>query len=527
MSRLLLVQNGSTNYRIVVPVWKADRATAQKVQAFSERIREKSGVLIPFASAESGQRTKEIMVRCEHMRESADYVRDELTPWFGYAIKAVDENLVVSCYDVAFLEDALTALADALTFGEDGSVACDAELFLRRDYTGITEAYPKYAAQVHCYQRYWIYQSSDGDYEISFLHADPPNIDAYRTELQDAGWTCVSENAIGDSRFYTYEKACGALYLSCYPAEKMLHIVASAHHNDPLPSEPNPQKVCIATFAQPDIDGKGLQLVTQLQNGKFVIVDSGFPNRGIEDRLLDYLVENAPQGEKPTIAAWFITHTHMDHICAANLFLEKYHDRVELEAVAYNFPDYDTLNIEMDYPNMVFGDDFISRSHLFERLTREYYPDLHYWKIRSGQRWQVGNFTAEILSTHEALPDKRTLVNSNHMCSAFRFCFGDWSVLILGDSETNGCLHMAKVYGNALKCTALQASHHGLNGAVKEIYECADPDIVFWPCSAWWFEQPQVKGEQRGYEFNRVLRDDAIRKRTHHHSSKTTVYRFD
>ena len=526
--RLVLAKDGAFLYDIVVPVWSADRRVADHVETFRRRVSERCGAAPTMRCADWCKPEREIQICCEGAREEAREVKQAGLPWFGCRIKVVGEKLALVTYSRTFVGVALDRLFDLLTFESDGSVTIDRSTDVFCDVTGITELYPKYG-EGHGISDW--YKSSNGDWEITFCKDwvnEGDLMSDYLTTLGAAGWTVERQNQIGACRFATVTRGEWVLSLAHYPAEKTMQIVASAKRELPPEDEISPERVTDTTLVHPDIDGKGLQFIVQLQNGKFVVVDSGFPDRGIEDRLMDYLAEHAPAGQKPTIAAWFITHAHMDHIAAANQFLEKYHDRVELETVAYNFPDYEYLRsqgwMKGEAPYLVFVGDFTKDSDRFEQLVQEHYPDVHHWKIRSGQRWQCGDFVVEILHSHEDVPDKSTLNSSNHMSSAFRFLFGDRSLLVLGDCEVCCCEHMARVYGSALKCTMLQPSHHGLNGAVREIYECADPEIVFWPCSAWWFDQPMVKGEVHGYEFNRVLRDDKIRVRTHYNSSETTVF---
>lgn len=53
----------------------------------------------------------------------------------------------------------------------------------------------------------------------------------------------------------------------------------------------------------------GDSFVIQLKNGHFIMDDSGMPMDALY--LLDYLEKLAPNGEKPIIEAWFISHGHV------------------------------------------------------------------------------------------------------------------------------------------------------------------------------------------------------------------------
>lgn len=59
------------------------------------------------------------------------------------------------------------------------------------------------------------------------------------------------------------------------------------------------------------VAGIGNSFVIQLKNGHFVLYDGGKEEEMLY--LLDFLESLAPEGEKPVIEAWFISHAHVDH----------------------------------------------------------------------------------------------------------------------------------------------------------------------------------------------------------------------
>ena len=82
----------------------------------------------------------------------------------------------------------------------------------------------------------------------------------------------------------------------------------------------------------------GNSFVFQLKNGHFVISDGGLA--ADMAYLLDYLESLVPEGEKPVIEGWFITHAHGDH-CGSFCHFSKnkeWYDRVYVEGVYYSSP---------------------------------------------------------------------------------------------------------------------------------------------------------------------------------------------
>lgn len=61
----------------------------------------------------------------------------------------------------------------------------------------------------------------------------------------------------------------------------------------------------------PELNDNGNSFIIQLKNGHFVVEDGG--READAPYLLDYLEKLTPDGEKPVIEAWFITHAHDDH----------------------------------------------------------------------------------------------------------------------------------------------------------------------------------------------------------------------
>ena len=78
--------------------------------------------------------------------------------------------------------------------------------------------------------------------------------------------------------------------------------------------------------------------VLRLTDGSFMIIDSGYNTDAEAENLYNLLRENTPDGQKPVISAWFITHLHNDHFGGLIRFATKYSGDVDVKAFYYNFP---------------------------------------------------------------------------------------------------------------------------------------------------------------------------------------------
>ena len=285
------------------------------------------------------------------------------------------------------------------------------------------------------------------------------------------------------------------------------------------------ERVCSTTIAQlgrraVEINNApGMSYVIQVASGEFIIVDGGPTNEDDIPALLAYLKENAPQGKKPVVAAWLITHAHSDHMALANHFLERYVGEIELKMVGYNFPVWETVQNCHD----VKGDPnrYLPMIEKFRANAEAY--GARRLILHTGQRLYFSDVTLEMVFTHEEqYPVDMPWVN--HTSLAFRLITDEKTVLILGDCEKTLCQQMADIYGEELKSDILQLTHHGVNGGCVDLYRNVDPEICFWAISQEKYEHdPRCTGELKGHEFNGFIRDESIRVRKHYAASTTTV----
>ena len=248
-----------------------------------------------------------------------------------------------------------------------------------REGASILQELPPYATQQGSERR--IYYSGDGNYERAVVQTTAEEYSAYLTVLEANGFCKQAENAIGDSRFATYLSADGThmLFISYYPAERCVRTVYGPKGF--LPSEQAPKKpsVCIKPSVsqlgrlgnyQKGNGAPGLCDVIQLADGSYILIDGGpadhtvYPKRKVngawveedptescdKELLYRFLCDRNPISGKPVITAWFMTHAHSDHGDMAAEFMREYRDRIDLRMIAFNFPDFDTIEIKGEHP---------------------------------------------------------------------------------------------------------------------------------------------------------------------------------
>ena len=285
---------------------------------------------------------------------------------------------------------------------------------------------------------------------------------------------------------------------------------------------------------QPDNAAPGMLYILQLNDGRYILIDGGpsdsivqpmkkdaekgwisdgFPRKSdSENALKNFLKENS-RNEKPIIACWIFTHAHHDHLELATDFINKHHESIELETIAYNFPDYTST----DYLN---GSSRQSGSLVKKLLkaTNSHFPDIKHWIMHTGQQVYFPSCKINVIFTHE---DLFPIAQYSANCSSVAFIaeLGSKKICFLGDCDSSSTRFLDLNYSSELKCNVLQVTHHGANGGNLSLYKKISPEICLWPISDFVADtSPKQKGLADGYEFNKWLLENA---KTHFYENTT------
>ena len=221
-------------------------------------------------------------------------------------------------------------------------------------------------------------------------------------------------------------------------------------------------------------------------------------------------ITGTKDGETMTIAAWYITHAHGDHVSGTAKLLNRYHDQLDLKRVMYNFPSFQVRPSGYDPLTTVA-----------KAIVRRHYPDVQFLKLHTGMRFSLSDTEIEVLYTHEDVvcPETGfTYTPGDYNCTStvLRLFFDGKSVLLLGDISEAAEAVMAQNYDNAvLKSDVVQVAHHCFN-LLTRIYNLADAPIALMPNSYNGSHQPEnlvklaevlkhVKDDQIYYEDSRTV----------------------
>lgn len=208
----------------------------------------------------------------------------------------------------------------------------------------------------------------------------------------------------------------------------------------------------------------GMTYLIRLSDGCFALIDSGYGEYDESDHLYGLLCAQNVINGVPTVAAWFFTHPHDDHVHGFIDFQKKYGDKVLVEAVYYDFPTYEVSNKGCNMQRFL---DAIEQSGA---------------KNVTPKRGDVIRLAAERFDVLYTASDwKETIGNVNEVSLVIKMHLGNYTVLSTGDlMQKSAEVLLSLCSPEVLKCDILQMPHHGYWGGSNAFFEAVDPEIVLW-----------------------------------------------
>lgn len=324
--------------------------------------------------------------------------------------------------------------------------------------------------------------------------------DRYTSALLDAGYLMTSEKRIGQNRYATLCRDGQAVRLSTVTERGELRVLLDC--NRILPSElssPSPITDVAAFYMYglnmdpggynyrlvPEYNTSGylncgMLFVIRASDGSLVIVDGGASVQMAGgaaftlDRFL-HNIANKSEGEKVRISAWFVSHTHQDHLCGFFDFLKDRVERYELERLIVNLPD-------------LTGREQIGCLKTLCELSAflaENYPSCREFKPHTGDEIELGDVKLQVLYAHEDAASGESGLfeseNFNDTTTVLRATVGHMRVLLLGDidciAERVLCERMPK---EMLSSDILQVAHHDFY-PIDTAYTYANAKVACFP----------------------------------------------
>ncbi len=213
-----------------------------------------------------------------------------------------------------------------------------------------------------------------------------------------------------------------------------------------------------------------------------MIIDGGDDDPVLVDRIYSLMKANVPEGAKPVVRAWFITHIHADHVNGFIRASGTLASLIDCEAVVVNLPvdRYQTAYEKSAYAK---------RCARLEAAAKAFGAVIK--TARTGRTFAFGDVAITVLGSVDDMflrsyddLDETSLILSVK-CGNSRILFsGDAGALSVGR-------YVLKRYtSDTLKCDICQATSHGAdNSAVSDYYRIASPRYYLWPATADFFSR--------------------------------------
>lgn len=180
----------------------------------------------------------------------------------------------------------------------------------------------------------------------------------------------------------------------------------------------------------------------------------------------------------PHVAAWFISHPHVDHVGALTKILQdgKYKPElaVHIDRIYGSMLPADTV---AKYPWPEAGPEEVQTVNAFETAVTAINAVVT--EVEAGQVIVIDNVTIEILAAKN-LEITWNVVNNSSV--VMRVSDGTKSILFTGDLGSEASQKLLKSrFASRLKADYLQVSHHGQKGADRAFYDVVAPTYCLWP----------------------------------------------
>ena len=451
----------------------ADSRTA--VTDFIKDMHEKAKVQLPIVTdATAKPADKKEIIICDTARsESKDMSK---ITYADYGIETLDDGtILVYGYGKTNLEKAFGYIVNGI------SQMLDKEYYYR-GFAVIESSQSDVLAALPCAtfgDVEGVYQSADDVFQITVGGASATDFGAYKTALQNAGYTLHAENSIGaNNKFSTHKNDKYAIHTAYHAATSEIELIIEKLGYLPSASAPTYTRKIGASITQMKIlDGGGMSYVIQLEDGSLIVIDGGVGSATAQQELLATLeAKNSGTGYSKPQVTWMFTHAHPDHIQLAENFLGAYASRIDLKLVCANF-----IDLAGDYGSVI-GDGYSHKGLM--NTVKSKYPNAEIMNFHTGQKLRLAGCDITFYITHEDVyPVKLGTLNS--ASAAWKMDFGTKTFMVLGDTTETSAAILNSYYGASLKSTAMQAAHHGVNASngtqhLIALYANIDPRVVMW-----------------------------------------------
>ena len=231
----------------------------------------------------------------------------------------------------------------------------------------------------------------------------------------------------------------------------------------------------------------GMLYAIRLRDNRVIIVDGGSSEQSTEpatDEFMARLSDLTGNPEKITVAAWFCTHPHGDHMAFFCRMLRKFGSRLFVERAMFNFATTELVMPGLKSRLALSGRKFPNIRALTMERIKENNPNVKFLKLHAGQKFDLCGAEAEVLLTHEDMHTRwkdKVYWGMNETSTILKLSFEGKSVIFLGDAWIpNGNVLIGRYPFGSVECDFLQVAHHCIDH-VENFYEFIKTEYMLVP----------------------------------------------
>ncbi len=476
---LYLVENGEAMYAVILPE-NSNGEMRTAVNSFADKLGDLYGAKFEVKKNRAlAEGKKLIMIGAQEDKEYASYFAD--VAYRDYAMKITDDgNIVVAAWSVEAIGNCtsklIMKLKSAFDSGDTLGLITEDILINGADTSMLDASIPQLSPGRM--PRIYHIAGARGAYELCFKNSTIEDYKAYSSLLAENGYESVQKTDGADASFEVFRGDGIEVTLAFWHAtSEFVAMIDKPAAVTPLSAD-SVNAVTVPKVIEPGLEYagalKGMCYVIQASDGSFVIVDSGDSDPKFLDRLYSVLKENVPEGSKPRIRAWFITHVHGDHISGfVDIASSKYASLIECDAIYSNMP-------HESYQTAYEKSAYASRISKLEKAAKSLGAD--YVTARTGQTYYFADLAVQMLCSVDDMflgeyndLDETSIVFTVGTANKKMIFTGDAGPVVIGQ-------YVMKRYTAAtLKSDICQATSHGANHAAHTpFYQAVDPDVYLW-----------------------------------------------
>ncbi len=319
-------------------------------------------------------------------------------------------------------------------------------------------------------------RSDLNSYYVQYHNTTAEEYRTYLEKLKTLGFTCYAEREVNGNLFATYTDGYNVLDVNYLKFYQITRIAAETTANVTLAKQESDSAGTVTTPQLTQING-ACAFILRLSDGRFLVIDGGLNYEKNWKSIYEQLTAQNVREGKPVIAAWILSHAHVDHYGGFIGFAEHYGTKVTVEAVVLNIPSYETYSKNVEAANVTPDmTEMITRAKQAISVT---YSDAALIIPHAGQLMWFGDAMVDMLYTHEDLaPAVMTVTNSSSLI--YTVTLGGQRIVFLNDAHDDASTIVYRMYGNTLKSDIVQVAHHGYNGGNTQMYLKIAADTALW-----------------------------------------------